>query len=326
MSWFEAMRYVRLMFIALVAIGLVACQKDHHTVAGYIEGDFTYMSSSQSGRLMALDVHRGEWVKPGQVLFQIDQQPYRDQVAEALASVKQAQGDFQDLLTGKRKPRLDELQAQIEQAQAKVIYAALQEKRNQKLVATHSVQIQELDLARQDLQVARAQVKQYRNALKYATLPARPKQIVAADAALGNAKATLAQMQWTLQQTTVKAPAKAQVFDNFYWVGEQVPAQHAVVSLLVPGNVRVLFYIPEPMLSQMKVGQQITFSADGSKAVGKATISYIAPHAEYTPPVIYSRESQSKLVYRVEARFDSLSAAKQWHPGQPVTIQLPESA
>jgi len=48
-------------------------------------------------------------------------------------------------------------------------------------------------------------------------------------------------------------------------------------------------------------------------------VSYISPRAEYTPPVIYSRETRSKLVFMIEIVFDPPSAAK-LHPGQPVDV------
>ena len=51
------------------------------------------------------------------------------------------------------------------------------------------------------------------------------------------------------------------------------------------------------------------------------TISYISPRAEYTPPVIYSRESRAKLVFLVEIHFDPAIAAK-LHPGQPVDVRF----
>lgn len=50
-------------------------------------------------------------------------------------------------------------------------------------------------------------------------------------------------------------------------------------------------------------------------------ISYISQRAEYTPPVIYSRESRSKLVFMVELRFDPAVAAR-LHPGQPVDVRF----
>jgi HlyD family secretion protein len=48
-------------------------------------------------------------------------------------------------------------------------------------------------------------------------------------------------------------------------------------------------------------------------------ISYISPDAEYTPPVIYSREMRAKLVYLVEAKPRQPAALR---PGQPVDVTL----
>jgi HlyD family secretion protein len=53
--------------------------------------------------------------------------------------------------------------------------------------------------------------------------------------------------------------------------------------------------------------------------VGK--VSFISPQAEYTPPVIYSQENRSKLVFMIEAVFDPDVAAK-LHPGQPVDVRI----
>jgi HlyD family secretion protein len=50
-------------------------------------------------------------------------------------------------------------------------------------------------------------------------------------------------------------------------------------------------------------------------------VSFISPQAEYTPPVIYSRESREKLVFMIEIVFDADVGAK-LHPGQPVDVRL----
>ena len=51
------------------------------------------------------------------------------------------------------------------------------------------------------------------------------------------------------------------------------------------------------------------------------TVSFISPRVEYTPPVIYSRESREKLVFMIEATFDPQVAAN-LHPGQPVDVRV----
>jgi HlyD family secretion protein len=50
-----------------------------------------------------------------------------------------------------------------------------------------------------------------------------------------------------------------------------------------------------------------------------AKVSFIAQNAEYTPPVIYSREERAKLVFLIEAR---PAHPEKFRVGQPVTVTL----
>ncbi len=54
-----------------------------------------------------------------------------------------------------------------------------------------------------------------------------------------------------------------------------------------------------------------------------AKVTFIASSAEYTPPVIYSRDERSKLVYLIEAR---PADPEKFRVGQPVTVTLPDGA
>jgi HlyD family secretion protein len=68
------------------------------------------------------------------------------------------------------------------------------------------------------------------------------------------------------------------------------------------------------------VGDRVAFRCDNCPADFGGTISFIAPQAEYTPPVIYSEASRAKLVYTVEAR-PPLAQAPLINPGQPVAVR-----
>ena len=52
-----------------------------------------------------------------------------------------------------------------------------------------------------------------------------------------------------------------------------------------------------------------------------AFLGFIAPQPEFTPPVIYSRDQRTKLVYLIEARTTDADAVK-LHPGQPLDVRL----
>jgi HlyD family secretion protein len=53
-----------------------------------------------------------------------------------------------------------------------------------------------------------------------------------------------------------------------------------------------------------------------------ATVAFLAPQAEFTPPVIYSKDARAKLVFLVEAK-PAAELAMRLHPGQPVDVTLP---
>jgi HlyD family secretion protein len=65
----------------------------------------------------------------------------------------------------------------------------------------------------------------------------------------------------------------------------------------------------------------VQVTVDGVKDPLLGKVSYISPRAEYTPPVIYSRESRAKLVFMIESVFEPQIAAT-LHPGQPVDVEF----
>ena len=80
--------------------------------------------------------------------------------------------------------------------------------------------------------------------------------------------------------------------------------------------------MPETALGRLKPGQSVSFTCDGCGGAMSATISFIADRAEFTPPVLYSRENRAKLVFLVEAR-PAPDVAARLNPGQPVDVTLP---
>ena len=77
--------------------------------------------------------------------------------------------------------------------------------------------------------------------------------------------------------------------------------------------------MPEPLLAQARIGREVLLACDGCAAGLKARIRFVSPQAEFTPPVIYSNGSRSKLVFLVEA--EPLDAAS-LKPGQPLDVRF----
>ena len=276
-------RHFTLLSLATLIL-LSACSRQSNQHAqGYIEGRYTYMATSVSGRLEKLLVDRGTEVKKGQLLFVLEAQPESDMYLAAQQNLKQAQASRDSVI-------------------ANLAYAKLTFERNKVLVPKKAIQQSELDRARADFESTSA-------------------QLVQADANIASLNASLIQADWTLQQKEIAAPVDAVVFDTFYRLGEYAEANQPILSLLAPADIKAIFFVEEAMLGGMALGDPVSVRADGMTQAYEGHISFISPTAEYTPPVIYSTETSPKLIYRIEAEFTA-DIAKKMHPGQPVEVMF----
>jgi HlyD family secretion protein len=117
------------------------------------------------------------------------------------------------------------------------------------------------------------------------------------------------------------APQAGLVYDTLFRIGEWVAPGRPIVALLPPNHVKVRAFVPETQIAKYRPGDSVRVTMDGGAQPFAGKISYISPKAEYTPPVIYSRETREKLVFMIEILFDP-SVGAQLHPGQPVDVDL----
>jgi HlyD family secretion protein len=305
----------------LVLGSLAGCSSpDPNRVQGYVEGEYVYVAAPQAGQLEALDVRRGGQVHAGDPLFALDATPERAARDEAKRRAEQALAGLEDARKCKRPTEIESIEAQLRLARA-ALELSERELDRQEQIGPRASAPQDLDRARSLRDQDRQRVAQLEADLKTARLGSREDQIAAAEANLRATEAALARAEWDLAQKRQAAPQDGMVFDTLYWPGEWVPAGRPVVALLPPQNIKVRFFVPQTRVGSLKVGQTVRVFVDGVAEPYTGKVSYISPKAEYTPPVIYSRESRAKLVFMVEAVFDPQTAVN-LHPGQPVDVQL----
>src|SRR5213083_1536317 len=176
-----------------------------------------------------------------------------------------------------------------------------------------------LDMARAALILSEAEFA--RQDKLFRTGPAAAQDYDRARSARDQDRQRVTQAEWNFNQKRQAAPQAGLVYDTLFRQGEWVAAGKPVVALLPPQNIKVRAFVPETQVGSLHYGATVRVTVDGVSAPFVGKVSYISPHAEYTPPVIYSRESRAKLVFMVEAVFDPATAAK-LHPGQPVDVQF----
>lgn len=311
------MRSARLLSLALLA----ACTVAEPPLQGYVEGEYVRVAGPIAGTLVDLPVARGTAVQPGTPLFTLEAEAETAARLEAEERARGAEARLANLRKGKRREELDALRAQRAQAEAALALSTAELARAEDLVRRNFQSRQVLDAARAAHERDRARVEELKASLAAAELPARPDEIRAAEAEASAARQALAQADWRLRQKQSRSAVAGLVTETLYVAGEWVNAGAPVVAILPPGNVKARFFVPEPKLGSVRVGQPVELRCDGCASPVMATVTYIAPQAEYTPPVIFSKESRAKLVHLVEARPAPADAAK-LRPGQPLDVTL----
>ncbi len=288
---------------------------------GYVEGEFVYLSSSQSGTLTQLAVQRGQTVAVDAPAFALEAVNETAALQQAQHQLAAARAQLADLQTGKRPPEVSVTKAQLAQAAAQARKAEQQRVRDEAQFRAGGISAQQLDDSRTAAQTTAAQVRELQSQVDVANLPGRAQQIGAQAAQVEAAQAAVAAAQWKLDQKRVAAPAAGLVYDTLYRLGEWVQAGNPVVQMLPPQNVKVRFFVPETVVGSLAPGRAVSIHCDGCAADVPARVTYVSNEAEYTPPVIYSNESRTKLVFMVEARPAPADAPK-LHPGQPVAVRV----
>lgn len=319
----NARRPLPLALAAAVAL-LAGCGRtadDVATYQGYVEGEFVYLSSSQAGTLTQLSVERGQAVAAGTPVFSLEAVNETAALRQAQHQLEAARAQLADLQTGKRPPEVAVTRAQLAQATAQAARAAAQLARDERQYTAGGLSKQQLDDSRTSAQTTAAQVRELQNQVDVARLPGRAQQVAAQAAQVDAAQAAVTEAQWKLDQKRVAAPAAGRVYDTLYRVGEWVQAGNPVVQMLPPQNLKVRFFVPESAVASIVPGRAVAIRCDGCPADVPARVTYVSREAEYTPPVIYSNESRTKLVFMVEAR-PAVADAPKLHPGQPVAVRM----
>ncbi len=285
--------------------------------SGYVEGDLLYIGPQEAGRVLALPVQEGSTVAAGTTLATLEDDVQRADLAAAEGALGEAKARLEKAKAAAQRPEeIAILTAGQRRAEAALDLSRIELERQKTLVPKGATSQANLDTAQHTYDQNQASLDEINRRIDVARIGSRDEDIAAAEASVRSAAANVDAARVRLARRTLTAPQAGVVQTLYYRPGELVPEGRPVVSVLPPGLIKVRFFVPEPLLATIKVGQPVAVACDGCPPL-VADISFIATAAEYTPPVIYSREERAKLVYQVEARPRDPAAAR---PGQPVTV------
>jgi multidrug resistance efflux pump len=120
------------------------------------------------------------------------------------------------------------------------------------------------------------------------------------------ARAQLADIDAQLAEMQVKSPADAILEVLSVKVGDVLPANREVATLLLPEHLWVRVYVPEPWLGLIKVGDHVRVRVDSFPGQDfPGTVEQINRQAEFTPRNVQTVEDRIRQVFGVKIRLPS---------------------
>ena len=254
--------------LVLLALLLADCNRQKETVSGTIEVDEVHVGPRMGGRVDKIFASEGETLKPGQLIVQLD------------AAELPAQRDL-------ARAQVDAASRDVEMQQAQLDFLRSDAQRQQELLRNKTVSPNEAERA---TSLARAQEK----------------AVESAQMRVIQAKANLAQIESHLAEMNVTAPGPSVLEILSVKVGDVLPANREVATLLLPDHLWVRVYVPQPWLGFIKLGDAVRVRVDSFPDVDfKGEVEQINRQAEFTPRNVQTVEDRIRQVFGVKIRLDN---------------------
>ncbi len=222
----------------------------------YVAGDVIVVTAREAGTVLALHADNTENVARGQLLVELD--PAADEVQFEAAKADLAR-TVRDVQAGFAK--VAELQALYANASTKAVQAEADLKRREQPAKDGAISAEDAAHARDAAVVARAQEQAAKNALAEAesvvsgTTTATNPAVLVAIAKLKSAALSLAHCR-------IAAPSAGAVAQRTVQIGQHVAAGTPLMAIIPLDAVWVDANFKEIQLSDMRVGQPVTVTAD----------------------------------------------------------------
>lgn len=289
---------------------------------GRIETVTVDLGPKVAGRVLEVHVRAGDRVKAGDLLLRLDLGETSVAVAREQAGVRSAEARVDDLEAGSRSAEISAVAAEVSERRAAVELARKEHARQSALLAEGVTTQRDADLAKTDLDRARAALKVSEERLVLVRDGFRDDQTAAAKAEAERASAMLAQAQIVAKESEIRAPADGVILHRLAEPGQLIAPGHPAITLAFADRLYVRTFIPETSMGKVKMGMPATVTVDAfPDRTFAARITEISPESEFTPKAVETRAERVNLVYAAKA-----DLVRGWSeplvPGQPAEVEV----
>lgn len=268
--------------VVLFVAGWLILRPPHLIIQGEVDAKQVQVSSKIGGRILTIDVKRGNPVQKGQLLTTIDSPEIRARLSQAQAAEKAARAQQHKAEKGARVEEIRSARELWLKAKAASVLAEKTYKRIAQLHADGVVPAQKLDEAVANKDAALRTEEAARAAYDMTHAGARIEDKTAAAALATQAAGGVSEVQAHLEDTRLASPIDGEVTDIIPEVGELVSPGYPIINLVDLSDIWVTFNLREDLLSDIRMGGifTVTLPALGNRKAD-LKIMYISALGEF---------------------------------------------
>ena len=293
----------RTILIILVAALFFACNNNDEKsdAFGNFEADPVIVSSESTGKILQLNVEKGQVVEKGAVAALID-------TAQIDLKLKQIEAQKAAIIAKRQS-----IQAQVEVFETQIKTLEINRQRIEKMLKDGASTQKQLDDITGQIDVLERQIESTRTQFTSVN-----KELEVLDAQ----QATTADL---LNRCTVTTPVNGTVLETYVEQGELATTGKPLFKLADLDELTLKVYVSGAQLPSVKIGQTVDVLIDKSKTENQTLtgkVNWISSEAEFTPKIIQTKEERVKLVYAVKVLVKNDGTLKIGMPGE-VSLQTP---
>lgn len=264
--------------IIVISLAIIVVKKNSEMlVQGEVDSKDVDVSAKVVGRIKHLYVKKGDMVREGQILVQLDTPDIAAKAEQADATLSLAGAQQEEVNNGARKEQISAAYSQLQQALAGQELARKTYTRMKRLNTEGVIPTQKLDESSAQYKSATKAADAARSAYNLYASGSRYEDKEMAGANVRKARGAVAEVNSYLRENRLKAPNKGQITDIPVEEGELVAAGFPIMTIVDLSDVWVTFNVREDMLTKLPMGKifEVTIPALGKKPV-KVRVNYIS--------------------------------------------------
>jgi len=278
--------------LVFVLLWLPGCRQPAVPVSGTIEVDEAHVASRYGGRVEKIYADEGAVLKAGDPIVDLE-------ATELKARRDLMAAQLDELEHGPRPAEIEAAKQDWKSLSAQLEFARAEAKRQQDLLRQKTVSPSDSERAVSVANALEKSAAAAQNRYELLVEGTRPERIA-------QARAQLAEIDAQLREMCVTAPGPSVLEVLGVKLGDVLPANREVATLILPQHLWVRVYVPESWLGRIKAGDEVRVNVDSWPGGNfRGVVEQVNRQAEFTPRNVQTVEERVKQVFGIKIKLDN---------------------